>query len=200
MNKIHRVFFHELGHYVARELNHKYFAGTGSKEILIYPCELDNNEYCGHITPNRPFGVSESDKTPVPLCRLAEHLASDLYGCIFQSYYLNLDLEVCTSLEGNGNDDIRKWAGSLSANKLSFINKHIYLLSIEHLEFLRGSQLLDPFMSLNPNKYLIELENKKCRVDLDKLHEDISHAIEEHFKHYKAYVEKHQIIINKHLP
>jgi len=197
MNKIHRVFFHELGHFVARELNENYFDGTGSVEIKIYPCPQDASEYCGHLTPIRPEGISENDKTPVPIDRLAEHLTCNIYGCIFQSYYLNIDVRTCTDI--NGEDDIKDWIGSLSANKLSFLNKEIFQLSTQYLELLKSQKLLDKFIKVLPEDYLIETEYRHYVVNLHKLRDDTSQIIEEHHEYYKKFVEGHQEIIDNNL-
>lgn len=195
MERIKRVFFHELGHFVARELNYIHFNGTGSAEIKIYPCREEQSEYCGHITPILPEGVLESDRTAVPIDRLAEHLASDLYGCIFQSYYLNTGLETCTKT--NGKDDIKDWIGSLYANKLSFLNTKISPLSIKHLELLKSQKLLDQFMKLTPEEYLIEAEEKHFSVNLEKLRRNTCILLVEHGEYYKKFVEQHQAVINE---
>ncbi len=195
MENVFRVFFHELGHFVARELNLKYFNGTGSAEILIYPCENDNNDFCGHLRPISPEELNSSDNTPVPLERLAEHLVVDVYGCIFQSYYLNSDFKNCT--ETNGEEDIKKWIGSLFANKLSYINRDIFPICIEYFEYLKSEHLLDAFMRIEPKDYLITLQDNKYCVDLNQLRNDISEIVEFHFQYYKLFVTCHQKIIDR---
>jgi hypothetical protein len=194
MDKVYRVFFHELGHFVANELNHKYFNGTGSYEIKIYPCEKNCLDYCGHITPIRPEGIHENDKTPVPLERLAEKLASFLYGCIFQSYYMDTDILSCTKI--NGHNDIQNWLGSLIANGLGSLNSEIITLSIEHLDLLKSQKLLDKFVNIIPENYLIETKVNHFNIDLEKLTTDTYQIIDEHYRYYKNFVIEHQKIID----
>lgn len=193
MNKIHRVFFHELGHFVARELNLKYFDGTGSSEVKIYPCQCDYSEYCGHITPIRPSD-DLSPNASVPLERLAEYLAALLYGCVFQSYHSNTCLEDITKKYGN--DDMGKWLGSLIDSNLARLNSEIFRLSLEHLDTLRGNKLLDNFMQVVPETYLVETGSRHFSVDLEMLRVDIFPFIEELYPYYNVYVRRHQEIIN----
>lgn len=75
--KIHRVFFHELGHFVARELNKKYFDGVGCEEIRIEPCNTFNYDFMGKTIPEKPYDFNENDsESKVPLTRLAQTLAT----------------------------------------------------------------------------------------------------------------------------
>src|SRR4051812_19744682 len=95
MPTIDRVFYHELGHFVAHQLNFAYYKGNGICEIKIYPCHQNIEEYCGHTKPIEPEGYDEKDKKPPPAERLAEYLARTVYGCMFQAYYEKSELVNC---------------------------------------------------------------------------------------------------------
>lgn len=61
MNNPHTVFFHELGHFIANELNRKYYSGTGNNSISIYPSS--NNPYVFDGETNvypREGGITDS--------------------------------------------------------------------------------------------------------------------------------------------
>lgn len=192
MDKVNRVFFHELGHFVAREINQKYFNGTGSKEFLIYPCDQDPHEFCGHIVPNVPNGVYMTK--PPPLIRLAEHLTSLFYGCVFQAYYNQTDLKDCFNKYGN--DDMNSWYTSLNENNLSHINKNIANIEKEYFNSLLKERTLDDFMTLDPENYLIENGEKRYYVDIQKLREDTMDLVKKHYIVYNELIQQYNKMIN----
>ena len=70
---LHRVFFHEIGHYVARELNFEYFQnGNGVEKIFIKTHKINPNyiEYEGGTIPIKP---KDWDGRPT-ISSIPEHL------------------------------------------------------------------------------------------------------------------------------
>src|SRR2546428_7727245 len=167
MGKIERVFFHELGHFVAQELNNMHYAGTGVKEIKIHPCEEKPDEFCGGTQPNLPEGQEEDDKKPPPIERLAQFLISKVHGCMFQCYYESSSLSDCYRTFGNG--DIDSWLGALVSHKLSVENKHFAAAEQKYYDTLLTEKTLDPLMKLQPNDYLVIEKPNHYLVNMEKL-------------------------------
>src|SRR5690606_11943361 len=86
------VFFHEVGHYVAQQLNYKIFH-TGEVHQIIIERVFPNGteDYMGQTISKIPDG--ESPETP--LKNLPEKIAEMIYGCYFQSLFLKEDLDKC---------------------------------------------------------------------------------------------------------
>lgn len=191
---INRVFFHELGHFVARELNFKFYSGTGTKEILIMPCgDKSLGEYCGQIIPNVPEGIDLEMKIPVPLNRLAEHLAALTYGCIFQAYNLNTDLEDC--FNANGRKDLNSWRCSLISNKLGSFRQDIFEAEKEYFNKLLKNKSLEDFMKIEFKNYL-KLENDNLYViEIDRLREDLSYTVNNHYSQYQELILTYKSIL-----
>ncbi len=191
MSDLKRVFYHELGHFVAHELNRTYYSGLGTKSISIFPFPPNPELYLGEAKMN--LSLDEKGKKAPSLEQLAAYLASSSYGCIFQSYYLKTSLKECFDL--NGGDDIQKWFGSLLANGLDWLNSDIAACEREYFELLKTNNELDAFMQLNPNDYLTETADKIYAVDIAKLQKDSSPLIEKHYLLYKTLIEKYNQII-----
>jgi hypothetical protein len=101
MENIRRVFFHELGHFVANQINKLSLSGSGTEKILLYLCQQNSNIYCGMTSSVVPNGCDRT--SPPPKNRLPQSLLSAIYGCIFQAYERDESLRKC--LDENGNDD-----------------------------------------------------------------------------------------------
>ncbi len=192
MDKIHRVFFHELGHFVARWINHLEFGGPRPVEILIYPCKDDPSEYCGHTRPEVPKGVDIT--FPIPRKRLASYLVSLKYGCIFESYYLGTSIDECWKFHGC--QDSRSFDGNLNRYELSDQFDLFHRLDLNYFEKLKAEKSLRGFMNLKPDGYLVEQENGYYSVDIEKLTIDAMPIVHAHGKDYKQLEKVYAEIIN----
>jgi hypothetical protein len=76
-------FFHELGHFVAHELNAIHFGGP---EVIRITLEPENPDRDGEISIDVPTFYSPDN--PNFRSRLPQYLASLVYGCYFETYYL----------------------------------------------------------------------------------------------------------------
>lgn len=190
---IKRVFFHELGHFVAREINHLYYSGQSTKSIDIYPHELHPELFLGDL---KVYVSNDGKGSKVAsLDVLPEYLASSTYGCFFQSYYQRTSIREC--LDKNGTDDMQKWITSLMANGLDWLNSDIASCDEEYFKLLNHTNKLDELMKLKPENYLIDNENMNYSVDIDKLRKDTSGLIEKHYLFYKTLVDKYIVILNE---
>lgn len=195
MATVEQVFYHELGHFVANELNRIYYSGLGVSSISIFPCKEDPSKFCGGTTPIKPVDHDENEKKPPPLERLAEYLARVVHGCIFQSYYQQVTLDQC--LEINGQNDQGYWNGALISYNLFYNRKIFFEIQNNYDQKVQKNKLLESFMSLNPIDYLIESKPDHYDVDLEKLSENIHASIENYFPCYRTLVDSYQNEINK---
>lgn len=196
MNEIERVFYHELGHYTAQELNRRYYNGTGVNEILIYPCAKDETKFCGHTQPKLPEGYDGKIKKPPPIHRLAEYLASLVYGCFFQCYWQNISISDCFNTYGN--DDTNYWLGAIRGNNMVSTNKYFAAIDEEYYRKLVKNRDLDRFFSLRPADYLVETQPRHYQVNLAKLDKDANETIVAHHEHYKMLINSYGSVIQSH--
>lgn len=195
MNDLHRAFFHELGHFVAQELNWKYFNGTGTESIDLYPCDGYSNIYCGEIEPTKPPNYSEDQYRVVPLEKLAQFLAMNVYGCIFQSYFLRDSLGSCFAPQENGGKDYAASRGQIDLNRLLSAFSQFYQVCEDHFAMLRQSHIIDVFIKLSPEDFLESRGGGNYSVNLEKLRKSISLDISNHLPHYEKFTTELQSII-----
>ncbi len=84
MEDRNRVFFHELGHFIARQINHLHYSGPAVKSIEIYPHPDFPELYLGDTKVH--LSGDEKENKPPNNEELSKYLASSTYGCIFQAY------------------------------------------------------------------------------------------------------------------
>ncbi len=194
MSDLYRVFFHELGHFVAHELNRLHYNGTGTKSITIYSVGHNDPRFLGDAKIN----LSEDERERYCPTKeiLPEYLASSSYGCMFQAYYLKGSLDECFKL--NGGDDEQKWYGALRDNRLDDYRSEITASEKEFFNKLIKEKLLDKFMSIDPDQYLTKIDSTNYVVNMGLLREDTKSIIDEHVPAYSEMVQKNKDIIDKY--
>lgn len=197
MDSITRVFFHELGHYVAQELNRIYYGGTGVHEMSIFPCATDNSELCGGTLPKLPDGVDRTEHRPPPIERLAQLLASLVHGCMFQCYFDGTKFGDCLITFGDG--DINDRLGALSSHGISFAHKYFYNLDVLYFQNLVSNSLLSDFGKLNPQDYFLSQNQDKILIDLDRLQKEIGPVIAAYYPTYKGLIDSYNAIISRYI-
>ncbi len=186
MESIQRVFFHELGHFVAHELNHKFYNGTEVEEIVIHPCNENINELCGYCKPINP----SNENNPVLIERLSQHLGVLAHGCIFQSYFMQQNFTECMCNGGHGSLDLKKWTSDLS----HFRQNNSTFASIEDLFFEKivSESALDGFITLDVWNYIKD-SNKSCyTIDVEKLRKDTTLSLDEYSAYYLELINRYQ--------
>lgn len=197
-----RFIYHEIGHFMARELNYElYGIGEGVESIFIKTHNLNGStEYSGGTVPKKPKGYD--DKL---IINVKETAAVILYGCLFQTLYFNFILpehehvsfRLCFSLKNgaNGSIDMSDFSGMskyISGEKRKKIveyteSKYINLLLSDkvHLEKLFNFDILDT------------LNKKQDSVDLEILKVKLSDFKNEHKKYYSKFIETIDKIIKE---
>lgn len=173
------VFFHELGHFVANKLINNLYNIFEIEEILLiqkYTYELD---YEGQTIKKIPIG-----KADTPLINIPERLCSLIYGCYFQSIYLNTDIDMCfnQSSDCKGCQDYRDFAECLRMFNIENQIKRELLayLTVEYYSDLKeGSSLPKSLFEINPNDYLIEIYDG-YKFDIIKLENNIQSHLRQH--------------------
>lgn len=192
MEPIHRVFFHELGHFVAGEINRKHYSGTGISGILFYPSEENYDLFCGETIPIVPENAIRGGH--VPLERAAEYLASLIYGCIFQSYYFKQPtLNSC--LDHNGKKDLSARTLSIAKNGLVQSNEKFSKAEDSYYSQLVETKSLDLFMPIDPQAYLREIKKYNYDVNMLDLRRDTDDLIQDHLRDYKCLISEFKAII-----
>jgi hypothetical protein len=186
--KVKRVFIHELGHFVAGEINCKKYNGFGTSGIFIRPCEENRDEFCGGAEPVKPGNYDENKKSAPPLDRLSEHLASLSYGCIFQSYFEKTELDDC--LNKNGISDLHAWSGLFSYHRIPFAAQQISEIERSHYCKLVKNGSLNGFIALDPSGYLVSEVRDHYVVDIKKMRLETANLIEEHVSEYCQFVKR----------
>lgn len=198
MKPIERVFFHELGHFVAHELNHKFYSGSGVEEIVIHPCKENHKELCGYC---KPVNKSNSNK-PVPIERLSEYLAVVTHGCFFQAYFMEQSYDDCMCVEGdcnctqgNGVDDNDNWMSILSMHKQN--NEDFYNIENVFFKNIVKNKSLDIFKTLNVQNYIIySHNNNNNNINVQKLREDIAERLEIYYPIYQELINQYRLKIS----
>jgi hypothetical protein len=173
MHDLKTVFIHELGHYTSHILNKNIFNhGEGVEKMKICRYSESSDEYRGMV---KSINFTEEDLYYMPQAYLKFYIARTIYGCVFQSYYLEIDIEIC--LSNNGWQDSRNLKGVLKRNKkLNKFNSLVNILSKDHIYELKHHKILDLLKDINPKKYL-QL-NEDCFIaDKDKIEELINSLI-----------------------
>lgn len=177
-----RVFFHELGHFVAHEIIFRTFGIHRTERIEI---KRYGNDYAGKLVPAVPEGQDPN----TPLINQCEKIVELVYGCIFQAVYLGTEFKECFNHKSNGCDDASAWAGILG--EIGH-NKQIQTSTLQNAYFtyLKESGTLTNFFQINPSKYILDITEDLSVVDINLLLTDINKEIENHKDHLLDFVEK----------
>ena len=190
-----RVFFHELGHFVAHELNKRYYKGTGTKSIEIFPTEVDKNLFQGDAKVVCTADEKERDVPNIEM--LPEVLAAATYGCIFQAYYKKEDsFDDCFAK--NGTEDTTLWKEAMRNFRIDDFRNEILADEREFYKSLWSKKELEDFIKLDQENYLTEHGTENYYVDIDKLRTDTEAFVTNHRKAYDALIQKYQAYIDKH--
>ncbi|WP_417558588.1 hypothetical protein [Mesoflavibacter zeaxanthinifaciens] len=168
-----KVFFHELGHYIAEELNEKHF-GTAPTKLISFQTNIQGEEN-HHLIQYSGKQVSEDENNfnwepPYnSIDSVPYKIASILYGCIFQ-YLYNFSSEVENCYRGNGENDAARithcsiifFQGQKRVDKL----KAIYSLAQEHAKVLSSTKLRDIILEWDL-KRLLNQKNEIYHLEVD---------------------------------
>jgi len=188
------VFFHELGHFVAHELNEAHLNGPSVIAISLYPDGKADRQ--GETTIHD--GTFYHPKGEHFLFRLPQYLASFVYGCYFQTYYLQktvqrkslqevfLSFQTCYSGLGDGSGDAGTHGDLLERVGLVMCKSEFSRIEDAYFQQLITQDRLAAFLSLQPTDYFPD--RVSLRANLDRLRTDTKMAIAQHGPIYLPFV------------
>ncbi|MBS9774434.1 MAG: hypothetical protein KGV59_04670 [Tenacibaculum sp.] len=183
-----RVFFHEIGHFIAQELNYKLFkVGLGTEKIWIESKRFSNKiDYCGGVRPKKPVDYVDDGEIRKPI----HYISNIIYGCIIQTLYLkskeDYKFHDCFDYrdDANGKSDVEHFAstgkyfdGKIRKKVIEFI-KNIYISRLEN-----DKNHLKKLFLLEPTKFIITSKTRRKELDLNLLRESMSDFLVEHEEH-----------------
>ena len=196
-----RVIYHEIGHFMARELNYElYGIGEGVESIFIKTHNIiGSTEYSGGTVPKKPKGYVDDKE----IINVKETAAFFLYGCLFQTLYFifflseDISYRSCFSSkkEANGRFDMSDFSGMSKYISGDKRKKIVEYTESEYINLLLCDQVhLEKLFNID----IIETLNKKQdSVDLEILKVKLSDFKNEHKKYYSKFIETIDKIIKE---
>ncbi|GIZ09322.1 hypothetical protein [Flavobacterium sp. UMI-01] len=191
-----RTFIHEIGHFIARELNKDVFKiGLGVDEIYITGNEnfFTSKNGAGGTKPKKPKDFIENNIVYNP----DELVAVLLYGCLFQSIYYKTKFNDCFTIQNyaSGKKDAEHFSSLekyISGQKRKRIveyldDEYINVLNScpEHFELINKLHYEDFILCIRDGDYII---------DIEKLRNELKPFSEEHASYYKQLIDRIKII------
>lgn len=181
-----RVFRHELGHYVAQQLNRQIYNAEGTEHIKII--REEHNQIYDYRGATRPKNSEEAALLRHP----ASAIASKAYGCIFQCLFYEHALGYCLDARGialHGHHDfegihaiIYKATGGLSRTR--------EVLSITNDYFKKIKDNPDTGLLKMDFDDLLSSKEEECFIDLEKLNKRMANFLALHADSYKELVDE----------
>ena len=187
-----RTFIHEVGHFVARELNKKiYNIGNGVEQIFITGDEslMKSIKGLGGTVPKKPENLIENDevKNPIELTTVL------LYGCLFQSIYTNTKFDNCFNIQSNasGKKDVEHF---ISLEKYFNGKKRRTIVDFFCYNYFEELSLspnhFNEINQLNYQDYILEKNDGDYIIDIENLNKDLKNFLSIHEEPYKKLIEK----------
>ncbi len=189
--KKENIFWHEIGHYCAQQLNKKYYEKFGCQGIEIIGVGQNGlTRYKGGATPNKPPGY---DPTSKKINHPASTLGSLVYGCIFQSCYLNEPFSYCFEKEeheANGFNDYNGFWGIAERFFLSPLEKDkLDALVLDQIAIVKASITQSGIFSIDITT-LISKEEERTWIPAEELDKKFTDFLVQHGPLYKTFVDK----------
>jgi len=174
-----RTFIHEVGHFVARELNKRLFkVGNGVEEIFILKVNNIQKTNIGGGTKARiPDLYNHNEVVDIP-----EYIAVLVYGCLFQILATKVRFDQCFCLERGsyGLKDAEQFSalakylsGSKRKEIFDYFDKTYISLLLDNYQHLR--QVLD----MKFENFIIE-DEQLYKIDLLKLESHLADFFTSH--------------------
>ncbi|MBS1778258.1 MAG: hypothetical protein JST70_02970 [Bacteroidetes bacterium] len=189
-DKIRRVFYHELGHFVAGILNNK-LCGEPKPVKFYIEYNTQRDDYTGGVTSNKNISPGA-----LPIGCLSKQLVSLVYGCMFQFYLLDIsykEIDNCFN-GGNGKYDADHYKSFATAHISTMQLIQLREVQDKYFEKIFNEKLLEEFR-INHDKYLVQ-EGENYTIDIKELEKDLQDSIEKHLNVYKGFVTDQQDLIN----
>lgn len=192
------VFFHELGHYIAHEITFRNFGIHKVESILLTEHNINQSKvYGGETIITKPYVGAEN----VLVINLPEKIAELIYGCYFQSLYLNVELSNCfdhSNSNCKGFKDKNDVIGALSQFSIDAGTRKILypFMEVEYFNYLKSIKTdFDTVFNLKPIDFLICSEIGYF-FNLDLLSSSLQDFYVIHENVYLNFLQRIKIILN----
>ncbi len=196
--EIKKVFFHELGHYIANRINHINFCMSPVQEIILTKHENASKvKYEGQTSFKIPKGESIITSLKHPPQKIAELV----YGCYFQSLYLNVPLTLCLDWRNDKANGLKDYEGIMDVLSTCEVptnkNKEFYnyILKKYFSRLKLHKQEFETLFKLSPSNYLIKKNDIVFQVDLKKLENATEDFIKFHTPTYLNFISEISLIL-----
>ena len=188
-----RVFWHELGHFIAQYYNHLYFHGEGTDQLRITRQETMNQrtDYCGGTL------LKNYDREAV-LKHPASLIGSAAYGCYFQCIKYGNAFESCFAPEHTGGHGFTDFE-QVNRVILQFtdnpaVNKQIMQALKEHFLAIQQKSEFRQLFTVEVDD-LIASDEPELWVNLEELHQRFDFFIPLHKESYMALIDRLKAIL-----
>lgn len=183
-DKLKQIIIHELGHYVARELNFNLFdVGEGVEKVRILT--KSKIPYQGQTIAIKP-----KDYNPKEVNNKAEYIAVLVYGCIFEAVFTDKHFIHFFNEVDSGKHDYSEYNYLLIKyfDEETRIDLICYLRD-EYFKLLTDNRNhFDHLFNMNFDNLLITLNDENYEINLEVLKEEIAVFLECHKIFYKGCV------------
>jgi len=197
-SNLKRVFIHEIGHFIARELNKECFnIGCGTDSIYIQSHNISGNiDYTGGTKAIKPIEYVDNVEISNPI----ELMAVVLYGCTLQTLYAHgvYKFQDCFNLKdnANGKHDAMDFVALGKYFSGTQRRKIVEFIESDYLTKLNQDQShLKKVFDLEPLKFL-KSEGDLLNVNLGLLKECMIDFFNEHKTYYRYFIAKLKNIRN----
>ena len=191
-----RVFWHEVGHFVAASYNQLYYGWYGTNSITLIKRQIGTNRYdfTGEHAPIKPENYNPKE----PIKQPAAKIACLAYGCIFQSIRLDYKkLSYCfdQNIYANGYDDFKDVVGVAARIEIYPPNtKHIYECIDAHFERIRKNPEFKELFASDISDF-IQSEEDKFNIDIEGVELLVADFLRKHERNYRLFVEELEFIL-----
>lgn len=192
MNDLQRAFIHEVGHFVAAELNFRLFNyDRRIDEFVIHLRNNSSNLYDGYVTTNKTPNSNQIDHNII-----VNYYTNIAYGCVFESLYrkdrLNkclCDVSIKDNLQfnfGNGQNDYHELnrlriIRLLSRSVFEECEKYLFEEYFENMIELRDNKHFDRVFNLDVEDFILNSHSqRRFIIDIEKLSESLNEFLELH--------------------
>lgn len=196
-NNLKRTIIHEIGHFVATELNHRLFESGKCLSIKLTGKTVNGGiDYKGLTEAD--VNIDKDEETKMKL--LSQRIAVLVYGCYFQCLYEGKALNDCfgfnnPSLNGAIDRQMYNTVFPYDVGREQRIKAEQYLnLYLNSLEEFKGE--FDKIFNQDFKSILREEENN-IQLNLAQLKEKINDFLDSHLKKFKEFHENINSIKNE---
>ncbi|WP_343745085.1 hypothetical protein [Chitinophaga sp.] len=189
--KIENIFWHEVGHYFAQQLNKKYYGKFGCQGIRI--TKVDENgiiRYTGGATPVTP---PNHDPKSLEIKHPASSIGSLVYGCIFQSCFLRTPFAACFAEERFGVNGFHDYNGVWATANIFFLSKtekdELDTLITQQFEIVCSNLSQAKIFDIDISAFFTTNKTNNW-IPVEELDEIFSTIIDQHGPIYKNFVDK----------